>query len=147
MLENLYISAPVNQALDLEIKVTEGKALIKQKVSLEHCHSMGAMHGSYAFKCLDDACYFAANSLELEYFMLTTDYHIRLMRPVTPKANYVQAIGKVVSRSKRLMICEGVLIDSQGREIARGTGSFMPSTMSFQDYVSSSHSIESSKQT
>ena len=137
MLENLYVSAPVNQALDLEIKVTEGEALIKQKITLEHCHSMGAMHGSYAFKCLDDACYFAANSLESEYFMLTTDYHIRLIRPVTPKTGYVQAIGRVVSRSKRLMICEGVLTDSQGREIARGTGSFMASSMRFEDQQSS----------
>ena len=147
MLEELYISAPVNQALDLEIKVTEGEALIKQKIALEHCHSMGAMHGSYAFKCLDDACYFAANSLESEYFMLTTDDHIRLIRPVTPKSGYVQAIGKVVSRSKRLMICEGVLAESQGRKVARVTVSFMASGMRFQDYMSGLHPSESSKHT
>jgi hypothetical protein len=33
-----------------------------------------------------------------------------------------------VSRSKRLYIAEGVLVDARGREIARGSGTFMPST-------------------
>ena len=140
MLEDLYMSAPVNQVLDLEIKVEEGTTSIKQKVVPEQCHSMGAMHGAYAFKCLDDACYFAANSIETEYFMLTADYHIRFLRPVTPKAQYVYAQGKIVSRSKRLVVCEGVLTDSSGREIARGTGSFMQSSMRIQDYSPSSDS-------
>ena len=136
MLEKIYRSAPVNQALELEIKVGEGETIIKQQIAPEHCHSMGAMHGSYAFKCLDDACYFAAQTFETEYFMLTTDCHIRFLRPVTPQANYVQAAGKVVNRSKRLVICEGVLTDSQGREIARNTVSFMRSAMRLSDYVS-----------
>ena len=136
LLEELYRSAPVNRALELDIKINDGEALITQQVAPEQCHSMGAMHGSYAFKCLDDACFFAAQSLELEYFMLTTDYHIRFLRPVTPQASYVQAIGRVINRSKRLVICEGVLIDSQGREIARGTGSFMRSAMRLSDYAS-----------
>ena len=134
VLEQIYLSAPVNQSLDLEIEVMEGEVLIKQMVKPEHCHTMGGVHGAYYFKCLDDACYFAANSIELEYCMLTVDYHIRFLRPITPDLHYIQASGHVVSTTKRLTICEGILKDSLGREIARGTGSFMPSQMRLKDY-------------
>jgi len=133
-LENMYLSAPVNQALQLEISISENNATIKQSIQPEHCHSAGAVHGSYYFKCLDDACYFAASSIQLENFVLTVDFHIRLLRPVTPDLHYIQAHGVVVSQSKRLIICEGILTDSQDREIARGTGSFMPGRGALRDF-------------
>jgi acyl-coenzyme A thioesterase PaaI-like protein len=36
------------------------------------------------------------------------------------------ATGKVVSRSTRLIIGEGIITDDDGREVARGSGTFMP---------------------
>ena len=125
-LEKMYLAAPVNQSLDIEVTIGERETTIIQGIKPEHCHSAGALHGNYYFKCLDDACYFAASSIELEFFVLTVDFHIRLLRPVTPALQYIKAQGKVVSSTKRLIICEGILWDSRNREVARGTGSFMP---------------------
>jgi len=125
-LENMYLSAPVNQSMDIEVTISDRETTIIQGIKPEHCHSAGALHGNYYFKCLDDACYFAASSINLEFFVLTVDFHIRLLRPVTPALKYIKAQGKVVSSTKRLIICEGILWDSKDREIARGTGSFMP---------------------
>ena len=40
-----------------------------------------------------------------------------------------RARARVVSRSKRLYLAEGTLEDARGREVARGSGAFMPSTI------------------
>ena len=133
-LEKMYLAAPVNQSLEIEVTITDRETTIIQGIKPEHCHSAGALHGNYYFKCLDDACYFAASSINFEYFVLTVDFHIRLLRPVTPDLKYIKAHGKVVSSTKRLIICEGILWDSQDREIARGTGSFMPGRGQLTDF-------------
>jgi acyl-coenzyme A thioesterase PaaI-like protein len=49
------------------------------------------------------------------------------LRPVSQ--GRLLARGQVVSRSKRLYIAEGVLFDSRGKEVARGSGTFMPSSV------------------
>jgi acyl-coenzyme A thioesterase PaaI-like protein len=79
---------------------------------------------------LDDATFFAANSL-VDVFVLTVSFNLYLTRPVSE--GEVIARGRVVSRSKRLYLAEGVMQDSRGREIARGSGAFMPSTIALAD--------------
>ena len=37
------------------------------------------------------------------------------------------AVGRVVHRSRRLYVAESQLTDSSGKEIARGSGTFVPS--------------------
>ncbi len=128
-LERMFHNAPINQLLGPRLEVREREATIRHPVRPEHCHSAGALHGSMFFKCLDDACYFAANSLHTEVFVLTSDFHIRLLRPVSDTADHVRAEGRVVRHSKRITLCEGILYNEEGQEVARGTGSFMPSRM------------------
>jgi len=36
-------------------------------------------------------------------------------------------VGKVVHRSRRLYVAESQLVDSDGKEVARGSGTFVPS--------------------
>jgi len=45
-----------------------------------------AMHGSVYFKCLDDAAFFAANSIVQEVFVLTVTFNVVLLRPVAAGA-------------------------------------------------------------
>ena len=80
---------------------------------------------------LDDATFFAANSLVEDMFVVTVSFNIYLTRPVSE--GEIVGRGRVVSRSKRLYLAEGVLEDERGREIARGSGAFMPSTVSLFD--------------
>ena len=88
-------------------------------------------HGVVYFKALDDATFFAANSLVEDVFVLTVSFNLYFTRPVSE--GEVVARGRVVSRSKRLYVAEGVIEDARGREIARGSGTFMPSTMTLAD--------------
>ncbi len=66
-------------------------------------------------------------SLVEDFFVLTVTYNIYLTRPVSE--GELKAVGQVLHRSRRLMIAESILRDSEGLEIARGSGSFMVSTI------------------
>jgi len=90
-------------------------------------HAAHAIHGAVYFKALDDATFFAVQSLVADFFVVTSSFQLYFLRPVSE--GYLLARGQVVSRSRRLYIAEGVLLDNRGKEVARGTGTFMPSSI------------------
>jgi uncharacterized protein (TIGR00369 family) len=83
------------------------------------------VHGSVYFKALDDAAFFAANSLVTDVFVLTATFNIYFMRPISE--GELKATGWVVHRSRNLIVAESEVQDSLGRQIARGSGTFMRS--------------------
>ena len=125
-LERLYASAPVNAlfASRLEI-VAEGRSRIVFEVTREVFHAAGAAHGTIYFKMLDDAAFYAANSLATDRFLLTTSFNLHFTRPV--RESTVVAEGRWVSGRKRVFVAEARLVDAGGEEIGRGTGTFMRS--------------------
>lgn len=130
-LESMYKAAPINAFYMPEMVVSEGEAVIEIEVSEKHFHSAGAVHGSVYFKMLDDAAFFAANSLELEYFVLTTSFTTYLTRPVS--AGKLKSVGRVVNSNKSQFIAESVVYDDDGREIGRGSGIFIRGKMRLVD--------------
>lgn len=125
-LERLYAEAPINTLFDSKLKITErGHARITFDVDERHYHAAGAVHGTSYFKMLDDAAFYAANSLVSDRFLLTTAFNLLFTRPL--KAGKVTAEGRWVSGKRRVFVADSRLIDSQGEEIARGTGTFMRS--------------------
>ena len=56
---------------------------------------------------LDDAAFFAANSLERDVFVLTTSFTTYLTRPVS--SGTLRSVGRVVNRNKSQFIAEAVL--------------------------------------
>ncbi|ARN75223.1 PaaI family thioesterase [Oceanicoccus sagamiensis] len=126
-LENLYLAAPVNQIYQPVIKVSEGSAEIEIELSEQYFHSGGGVHGSVYFKMLDDAAFFAANSLESEVFVLTTSFTTYITRPVSE--GIMKAVGKVVNQNRSQFIAEAVVYDSEDREIGRGNGVFVRSKL------------------
>jgi uncharacterized protein (TIGR00369 family) len=124
-LERMYLSAPANEYFRPEIGIDEGRAEVRLVVRPDFFHAASAVHGSVYFKLLDDATFFAASSLVDDVFVLTASFNIYFLRPIS--AGTMTANGTIVSRSSRLLIGEGVLVDGDGREIARGSGTFMPS--------------------
>lgn len=125
-LERLYASAPVNAlfASRLEI-VDEGRSRIAFDVTREVFHAAGAAHGTIYFKMLDDAAFYAANSLATDRFLLTTSFNLHFTKPV--REGEVVAEGRWVSGRKRVFVAEARLTDAEGEEIGRGTGTFMRS--------------------
>ncbi len=126
-LERMYAGAPVNAWYRPELTVADGRAELRIPVRREFFHAAGAVHGSVYFKALDDAAFFAAASLVEDVFVLTSSFNLHLTRPVADGELLAQ--GKVVHRSRRLLLAEAVLIDTQGRQLARGSGSFLRSAI------------------
>ena len=122
-LENMYLAAPINTIYKPRIDVSEGQSEIEIELNESYFHAAGAVHGSVYFKMLDDAAFFAANSLEREVFVLTTSFTIYLTRPVS--SGSMRSIGKVVNSTKSQFIAESIGYNSEGKEIARGSGVFV----------------------
>ena len=124
-LESMYQAAPINQIYRPVMEVGEGVATIEIALSEQFHHSAGAVHGSVYFKMLDDAAFFAANSLEFEVFVLTTAFTTYLTRPVA--SGTLRACGRVVHSNRSQFIAESIVYDSEGKEIGRGNGIFVRS--------------------
>ena len=78
-------------------------------------------------KMLDDAAFYAANSLVSDRFLLTTAFNLHFTRPV--RSGPVTARGNWISGKRRVFVAEASLIDAHGEEIGRGTGTFMRSSI------------------
>ena len=130
-LNNMYKAAPINTQLPPTMGLQQAQAQISMAVDPNYFHTAGAMHGSLYFKLLDDAAFFAANSLEQEYFVVTTSFTTYITRPVS--SGTVRAVGKVVNFNKSQFIAEAVMYDDQDREIARGSGIFVRSKVKLAD--------------
>jgi uncharacterized protein (TIGR00369 family) len=125
-LERMYHGAPINRFYEPVLRVSRGVAEIDMRVRPEFFHAAQAIHGSVYFKSLDDAAFFAVNSLVTDVFVLTASFTIYLTRPVTEGT--LHAVGRVVHESRSLFLGESELFDDQQRLVARGNGSFMRSS-------------------
>ena len=137
-LEALYTSAPVNALFASRLSIPdEGHARITFDVTEEVYHAAGAAHGPIYFKMLDDAAFYAANTLATDRFLLTTSFNLHFTKPV--RTGKVIAEGKWISGRKRVFVAESRLVDEEGAEIGRGTGPFMRSRIalsSLPGYIS-----------
>jgi len=124
-LERMYASAPCNEYYAPILTVSNGTAVLVIAIREDFFHSAGSTHGSVYFKALDDAAFFAVNSLVEDALVLTVNFNVYLTRPVSH--GKIKATGKVVHASGNVFIAESLLFDIEGREIARGSGSFVRS--------------------
>lgn len=125
-LESLYAAAPINRFFDSRLAIpAAGQARIHFTIDERHFHAGGAAHGTSYFKMLDDAAFYACNSLVTDRFLLTTAFNLLFTRPLGPGP--VIAEGRWVSGQRRVFVAEARLIDADGEEAARGTGTFMKS--------------------
>ncbi|MGS1016050.1 PaaI family thioesterase [Allosphingosinicella humi] len=125
-LESLYRSAPVNRLFESTLEIVEeGFARIRFMVDERVHHAAGAAHGTIYFKMMDDAAFYACNSLVTDRFLLTTAFNLLFTRPL--KAGPVIAEGRWASGRRRVYVADARLIDASGEEAARGTGTFMRS--------------------
>jgi len=125
-LESLYRTAPINRFFPSRLEIVEeGLARIRFTIDPTVHHAAGAAHGTTYFKMLDDAAFYAANSLVNDRFLLTTAFNLLFTRPLV--SGEAVAEGRWVSGKRRVFVADARLIDSDGQEVARGTGTFMRS--------------------
>jgi acyl-coenzyme A thioesterase PaaI-like protein len=125
-LESLYRHAPVNQLFRSEIEIDgPGRARIAFEVEPATFHAAGAAHGTLYFKMMDDAAFYACNSLVSDRFLLTTAFNLVFTRPLKPGPMIAE--GRWISGKRRVFVGEARLVMPDGEEAARGTGTFMRS--------------------
>ena len=125
-LERLYAAAPINALFPSRLAITgSGTARIEFEVGEPVHHAAGAAHGTIYFKMLDDAAFYAANSLVTDRFLLTTGFNLNFTAPI--RAGHVVATGRWLSGKRRVFVAEAQLADAAGEIIGRGTGTFMRS--------------------
>ena len=126
-LERMYLAAPINEFFKPAIKIERGSAEIKVEIDKRFFHGAGAAHGAVYFKSLDDAAFFAVSSLVEDRFVLTSNFNLYMLAPVS--SGVVRSVGKVVSGGGSSFLAESVLYNDQDEEIARGSGMFIRSKM------------------
>ncbi|HEX9955405.1 MAG TPA: PaaI family thioesterase [Allosphingosinicella sp.] len=125
-LESLYRHAAINNLFPSRIEIPEeGVCRIHFDVRPELFHAAGAAHGTLYFKMLDDAAFYACNSLVTDRFLLTTAFNLLFTKPM--KEGPVIAEGRWASGRRRVLVGEARLLLPSGEEAARGTGTFMRS--------------------
>jgi len=125
-LERLYDSAPINRLFASRLTLpAAGEARIDFTVSTDAFHAAGAAHGTLYFKMLDDAAFYAANSLVSDRFLLTTAFNLHFTKPLAEGP--ARAEGRWVSGRRRVFVAEARIVDAEGEECARGTGTFLRS--------------------
>jgi len=132
-LENMMHSAPFVKLTGAKASIGDGEATITLPVREDLHHAAGALHGALYFLALDNAAFFAVNSLVEDVFVLTTSFTTYLTRPVSD--GVVRAVGKVVHQNKSQFIAESVLYDSNDNEIARANGVFVRSKIPLTEKI------------
>ena len=130
-LERMYLSAPANEIYEPKITIQEGAAEVRIEIHPRHHHAAHAAHGSVYFKAMDDAAFFAVNSLVEDVFVLTTSFTVHFTRPIS-KGEMV-ARGRVVNAGRTMWVAESILEDEYGRVLGHGSGAFMRSKFKLVD--------------
>ena len=128
----MYHDAPINRFFRPSIHIEEGRAEVRMSVRPDMYHAANAAHGAAYFKMLDDAAFFAVQSLVTEAFVLTASFSLYLIAPVAQ--GEMVATGRVVHQAKRLFIADST-IEVAGNVVARGSGSFMRSSVRLDEGI------------
>ena len=133
-LENMYLSAPFNEIFQPSLTIRKGEAEVVFDAGPHLHHAGDAVHGANYFKALDDAAFFAVNSLVEDVFVLTVTFNIQMLRPIG--IGRMTATGRVVNAGRTVWVADATLVDDQGRLLARGSGTFMKSKVALSDIAS-----------
>lgn len=134
-LERMYLSAPVNNLLypGITINVFNERAELSLIIDRKFFHAANAIHGSVYFKMLDDAAFFAVNSIVQDVFAYTVSFNVQLLRPVS--GGVIKSIGEVKFKSTNLFIADSSLFEANNKLVGRGSGSFMKSKIELSENI------------
>lgn len=134
-LENMYLSASINKEVykGITINISNEKAELTLPVSPTYFHAAKAIHGSVYFKMLDDAAFFAVNSIVEDVFVYTVSFNVQLLRPVSK--GIIRSTGELKFKSSNLFIADSTLFDENDKVIGRGSGNFMRSKIQLTEDI------------
>lgn len=106
-------------------EANDGHVVLLAKADARHTNPLGAVHGGFAATVLDGATGCAVHTtLPAGVGYGTIDFSIKMMRPV-PQNEELKAVGKVLNKSRSLVVAEAVLTDPSGKMYAHATSTCM----------------------
>lgn len=123
LLEAIYHSAPVTRLYGSTLMVKRGAAVVTMPVDASFFHAANALHGSVYFRALDDAAFFATNSVEFEVLVLTTSFRVDFLRPV--RSGILTATGTLLHHGSRQLVARSELRQDDMSLVAIGVGTFI----------------------
>jgi len=127
-LETMFHEAPINKLMGPKLKVSEGKAEITMDVNPQFFHAAQALHGSIYFKLLDDAAFFAVNSVVDDVFVVTGTFEIKFLKPITE--GKLVAVGEMTKNLGSKLEARAKLYSENGDLYATGSGVFVKTKIS-----------------
>ena len=121
-LESMYVDAPFNKLIKSTINIDQGICSIEMKIKKDMHNAMNSMHGAYYFMLLDNAAFFAINSLIEDVSVLTKSFEIDFLKPV--KSGKLVAKAKFIEKTMGNYIALAELYDDQKNLIGKGKGIF-----------------------
>ena len=122
-LESMYLSAPCNEYYEPGIRVSEGEAEVVMPLQEKLLDAAGFVHASVLHRAMNDAALFAASSVVPKELMASTDFNIQVNRTIA-KGQLI-ARGRLIGCSDDQCLAEAVVVDGEGVELGRGTGTFV----------------------
>jgi uncharacterized protein (TIGR00369 family) len=87
---------------------------------------LGLVHGGWALTLIDSATGCAAQTILPAGVSYTTiETKANFDRPILKDSGRVRAEGRVVSRGRRIIACDGRIVDARGRILAHGASTLM----------------------
>jgi uncharacterized protein (TIGR00369 family) len=133
-LEHMYLTAAFNEVYNPKLTIWKGEAEVSFDAGPHLHHAGDAVHGANYFKAMDDAAFFAVNSLVEDVFVLTVTFNVQFLRPISE--GRMIATGKVVNAGRTVWVADATLIDNRGRLLGRGSGTFMRSEIALDEIES-----------
>jgi uncharacterized protein (TIGR00369 family) len=122
-LERVYHAAPTNGLMPARLHLDPGRATVRMEVAAGHLQAVGSVHGMVLFKVLDEASFYAANSLVEDVFLTTAGMHVQFVRPV--EGGVLVATAEVVHAARSSFLVDAEVRDPAGELVARSTGTFV----------------------
>lgn len=132
-LVRMYNAAPIHNFYEgIQLSVEENKARIDLEMKDDRFFHAGmSTHGSVYFKLLDDAAYFACQSVILDNFIVTTAFNTQLLRPIFGGKIYAE--GVMEFESGQMFSASAKLYDEKGRLCGSGHGQFLKSRVALEE--------------
>ena len=126
-LESMYMGAPFNKSLKSSIKISQGECSVEMKIQKNMQNAGDSMHGAYYFMMLDNAAFFAINSLVEDVLIITKSFEINFLKTV--KTGKLIAKAKFSEKTMGNYIAIAELYDDQENLIGKGKGIFRRSKL------------------
>ena len=108
----------------------KGEVEFRASPEARFSNPMGTVHGGWAMTMLDTAMAVACHStLKRGEIYASVDTSVRFIRPIVEKIGEMRIHGRVLSRGRAVVVCDGRIEDENGKLYATGTSSCMVSKL------------------